>query len=70
MTYLADAHRDWHAVHGLNAVCPLDCGAGEAVMEDWEHEADSIEAGAPSFRCGHCKGRHTSVAMARRCADW
>lgn len=68
MAYLADAHRDWHAVHGLNAVCPLDCGAGEAAMQAWEQEQDSIEAGEPSFRCGHCKGRHTSVFMARECA--
>lgn len=28
MSYLADAHRDWHTVHG-NVVCPLDCGIEE-----------------------------------------
>jgi len=29
MTWIADAHREWHTVHGTFAVCPLDCGAGE-----------------------------------------
>lgn len=29
MTYLADAHRDWHTVNGWDTICPLDCGAGE-----------------------------------------
>jgi hypothetical protein len=30
---LADAHSHWHAVHGWNTVCDLDCGAGEAYDE-------------------------------------
>lgn len=69
MTHIADAHRQWHEVHGINNVCPLDCGAGEAMMDDWDQEAYAIDAGEPSFRCGHCKGRHISVDMARKCAN-
>lgn len=40
MSYLADAHRDWHTAHGWNVVCPLDCGVGEAeaLEADWEEE--------------------------------
>jgi|PlaIllAssembly_1097288.scaffolds.fasta_scaffold210939_2 hypothetical protein len=29
MSWIAEAHADWHTVHGRDAVCPLDCGAGE-----------------------------------------
>ena len=27
MSYLSDAHAEWHAVNGAYATCPLDCGA-------------------------------------------
>lgn len=30
MSWIADAHRDWHYAYGKNNVCPLDCGVGEA----------------------------------------
>lgn len=33
---LADAHREWHYVHG-NVVCPLDCGIGEP-QYDWNED--------------------------------
>ena len=33
MSWLADAHRDWHTVNGWDVMCPLDCGANE-VYED------------------------------------
>jgi len=36
MSWIADAHRDWHTAHGQNVVCPLDCGVGED--QDYEHE--------------------------------
>lgn len=68
MTYLADAHRDWHTVHGRYAVCPLDCGAIDPIVAAWEEDQDRIAEGEPSFRCGHCKGRHTSVFIAKECA--
>ena len=29
MTYISEAHNEWHTVNGASAVCPLDCGAGE-----------------------------------------
>lgn len=41
MTYLQDAHRDWHTVNGKYAVCPLDCGASEYLPP----EADDDEYG-------------------------
>lgn len=36
MSWIADAHREWHTVHGQNTVCPLDCGAGE--VNDYDEE--------------------------------
>jgi len=48
MSYLADAHRDWHTVHGQNVVCPLDCGAGEDYDYPMDNEPhDSIEVYLP-----------------------
>lgn len=41
MSYLAEAHFEWHAVNGAYAVCPLDCGAGEAAMLAAEAEAEA-----------------------------
>jgi len=38
MAWLADAHREWHYVHGANTVCPLDCGVGED-MDQWDEES-------------------------------
>lgn len=32
MSWIAEAHSEWHTVHGAHAVCPLDCGASEF---DW-----------------------------------
>lgn len=29
MSFTADAHREWHTVHGAFASCPLDCGINE-----------------------------------------
>lgn len=63
MTWIADAHREWHTVHGQNAVCPLDCGVGEAAAE-----AAAAEQEFGSVRCGHCGGRHWDVAGVKACA--
>lgn len=38
MSYLAEAHADWHAVHGKFAVCPLDCGIGEGEIDRLQEE--------------------------------
>ena len=44
MSYLADAHSDWHAVNGANEICPLDCGVGEAQAEAEFYESmDSVD---------------------------
>lgn len=37
MSYLAEAHSEWHAVHGKYAICPLDCGAAEALMDPTDY---------------------------------
>jgi hypothetical protein len=73
MTYLADAHRDWHAVNGAYAICPLDCGAmapGQAEAEElsnWIAYTDS-EADERRVRCAHCKDRHANADVVRACA--
>ena len=33
MSWIADAHNEWHTVNGWDVCCPLDCGVGEG-MED------------------------------------
>jgi len=39
MSYLADAHRDWHAVNGrYNSNCPLDCGIMSPEAQEAEDE--------------------------------
>lgn len=63
---LSDAHSHWHAQHGANAVCPLDCGASEGVMAEYDElDDDEVE---PRVTCGHCKAKHT-VAGVRLCAE-
>ena len=61
ITTLADAHAEWHHVYGALAVCPLDCGAGEAAMEAYEQEV------TPLVRCGFCKELQT-VDEVRECS--
>lgn len=34
MSYLSEAHQEWHTVHGKYEVCPLDCGANEYLYDD------------------------------------
>lgn len=62
ITTLADAHAQWHAIHGKYVVCPLDCGAGESVAYDGQ--CDDRDFTAPQVACGHCKGRHTVAGVA------
>lgn len=33
MSYLSEAHSEWHSINGKYAVCPLDCGANEP--DEW-----------------------------------
>lgn len=42
MSWLSEAHNDWHTANGWDRVCPLDCGAGEV----WDDEEDFAEAEA------------------------
>lgn len=57
---LYDAHLQWHSIHGALALCPLDCGIGEAAASDYEEDP----VAAPQVSCGHCKGRHTVAGVA------
>lgn len=47
MSYLADAHRDWHAVNGWRSGCPLDCAAAD--LNDQPEEPPAAEADGVSF---------------------
>jgi hypothetical protein len=38
MSWLSEAHEEWHLVNGKYACCPLDCGASEALYD--QHEAE------------------------------
>lgn len=58
---LDGAHSEWHAIHGADSVCPLDCGIGEA-------EASSYDDVAPTIRCGHCKDYHHTTDDVRACS--
>ncbi|QOK22339.1 hypothetical protein IGS73_14805 [Janibacter indicus] len=58
---LAEAHSQWHAIHGKYAVCDLDCGANEGLMAEYEEMA---QVAHPQVACGHCKGRHTIAGVA------
>lgn len=77
MSYLSDAHRDWHAVNGAyNTECPLDCGAispEQAAAEDaYNAIAYADEQAGPDgcrIRCAHCKGKHADARTVRLCAE-
>jgi hypothetical protein len=34
MSYLSEAHTDWHTANGKFATCPLDCGANEPIQSE------------------------------------
>lgn len=69
-SYLADAHRQWHQIHGKYSTCDLDCLAGEVVGETFEADAEALqEPNALQIRCGSCKGRHASVATVKFCYE-
>lgn len=40
MSWLADAHSEWHAVNGRNEVCPLDCGVNEGRYDEYDMEME------------------------------
>lgn len=62
MSYIADAHRDWHVVHGApgksDEVCPLDC---------WDPPYDPEPETGEGIRCGKCRSRHWDVADVKAC---
>ena len=63
MSWLSDAHSEWHTVNGSNASCPLDCAAGdtEAIY------AFDLEDDLPLVKCGRCKSYHYGVEGVRDC---
>lgn len=72
MSYLSDAHTEWHLVNGRdNSACPLDCGAMSAEQREAEdlHEAIAYadSEGEARIRCAHCKDRHVTVDAVRLC---
>jgi hypothetical protein len=75
MSWLSDAHSEWHAVHGAYACCPLDCGAispEQAAAEDLMNfiaYTDEEAGDALPIRCAHCKARHATVDVVRACAE-
>jgi hypothetical protein len=73
MSYLADAHAEWHAVNGAYANCPLDCGAMSPAEAEAEAAYNTIayedEFGTASIRCAHCPATHRSVTAVRACAS-
>ena len=76
MSWLSDAHDEWHAVNGAyNTNCPLDCGrispeqaAAEDLMNFIAYE-DEEAGNALPIRCAHCKARHASIDVVRACAE-
>lgn len=70
MSILSEQHRQWHQEFGKYAVCNLDCGANEIVMETFEADRVELEAGAsPRIHCWACKGVHSSVAVVKFCCE-
>ncbi|KQP81605.1 hypothetical protein [Aeromicrobium sp. Leaf291] len=60
------AHREWH----LNAGVPLGqpgCPQDACHPVD-EADLDDALLAEVGIRCGHCSGRHVSVADVRRCS--
>lgn len=69
MSYLSEAHAQWHQIYGKYATCELDCGAGEVVGQVFEDDYEATKGGTEGIRCGSCRGRHASVATVRFCYE-
>lgn len=73
MSWISDAHAQWHAVHGAYETCPLDCGAMSPEQREAEDLIEAIgyedETGTASIRCGTCPDRHRSAAAVRACGQ-
>lgn len=63
MSWIADAHREWHAVNGARATCPLDCGASEPTADEIA-ESDEFYA-AEERRVRWEAARREAVATGR-----
>lgn len=61
MSFIADAHREWHLVNGRYSVCPLDCGATEGAMA----EAADAEAADEDRRARWAAARAEAIATGR-----
>ena len=35
MSFMSEAHQQWHMVNGKYSVCPLDCGVEEYAPDDY-----------------------------------
>lgn len=72
-SFLAEAHREWHMIHGKYKVCDLDCGASEGIMDVFESDVEAlkeIEAeGGRGIKCGSCKQYHASKATVKVCCE-
>lgn len=42
MSWLSEAHSEWHAVNGHDAICPLDCGVGEAYPPEYDYTDEEL----------------------------
>lgn len=38
MSWITDAHTEWHIVNSQDSLCPLDCGRGEVYDPGYEAE--------------------------------
>lgn len=65
MSWLADAHREWHLVNGARSVCPLDCGVGEAEAEMAYMEQVAEEEAHAAFRARIEAARAEAIATGR-----
>lgn len=65
---LSDQHNEWHLVNGRYSTCPLDCGAGEAVSQFFEIDAERVcDSGVRGIKCGSCQGYHFDIAAVKFC---
>lgn len=62
MSYLSEAHNEWHAVNGHDAICPLDCGNLE-YLADQAQDAwlDSLYTGEIRLMNGTDRRTHVVV---------
>ena len=62
------AHDEWHRNTGpdMAGMCPWDCGAGEAAMDEMQ-AAHDWEVSTRWVKCAGCKMLHADVQAVRAC---